>query len=189
VRPPRFPSVFECLVNAIALQQLSLEAGITLLNRLVRAFGVSPSSTSTRSAFPEPAALAAATPASVHELGFSLRKATAVVSIAAAVAGGRLQLEALADADDDHVVDSLTKIAGVGRWSAEYTLLRGLGRLHVFPGDDVGARKNLARRLALPEPLDYAGTERAVAGWYPYASPHGGPQPSSVRVSSSKLRR
>jgi DNA-3-methyladenine glycosylase II len=169
VRPPRFPSLFECLVNAIALQQLSLEAGITLLNRLVRAFGARASATSTQSAFPEPAALAAATSASIRELGFSLRKATAIVAIAAAVTEGRLQLEALAEDDDDHVVESLTQVPGVGRWSAEYTLLRGLGRLNVFPGDDVGARKNLARWLALPEPLDYVGVQAAVAGWYPYA--------------------
>jgi DNA-3-methyladenine glycosylase II len=52
---------------------------------------------------------------------------------------------------------------------AEYTFLRGLGRLHVFPGDDVGARKNVARRLGRAEPLDYAGPQRAVAGWRPYA--------------------
>jgi DNA-3-methyladenine glycosylase II len=169
MRPPRFPSVFECLVNAIALQQLSLEAGITLLNRLGRAFGARASATSTRSAFPEPAALAAATPASIRELGFSLRKATAIVAISAAVTEGRLQLEALAEDDDDDVVECLTQIPGIGRWSAEYTLLRGLGRLNVFPGDDVGARKNLARWLALPEALDYAGVQGAVAGWYPYA--------------------
>jgi DNA-3-methyladenine glycosylase II len=56
-----------------------------------------------------------------------------------------------------------------GRWSAEYTLLRGLGRLHVFPGDDVGERKNLARWLGLAEPLDYAGVQHAVAGWHPFA--------------------
>jgi DNA-3-methyladenine glycosylase II len=57
----------------------------------------------------------------------------------------------------------------VGRWSAEYALLRGLGRLEVFPGDDVGARNNLARSLGLDPPLDYSAVQRAVAPWAPYS--------------------
>jgi DNA-3-methyladenine glycosylase II len=60
-------------------------------------------------------------------------------------------------------------LRGVGRWTAEYVLLRGCGRLHVFPGDDVGAQKRLARWLGRPRPLDYAGVGRAVSRWQPYA--------------------
>jgi DNA-3-methyladenine glycosylase II len=63
----------------------------------------------------------------------------------------------------------LLALRGVGRWSAEYVMLRGLGRLHVFPGDDVGAQKRLARWLGRPGPLDYAGVRKAVAPWQPYA--------------------
>ena len=170
LRPPRFASVFECLVNAVALQQLSLVAGLTLLNRLSRTYGACSSAAGNRMyAFPEPAELAIAQPGAIRTLGFSLRKATTIVAIANAANKGRLALESLATRDDEDVVETLTQIAGVGRWSAEYTLLRGLGRLHVFPGDDVGARKNLARWLGLAEPLDYTGVQRAVAGWRPYA--------------------
>ena len=61
------------------------------------------------------------------------------------------------------------KLKGVGRWTAEYVLLRGLGRLDIFPGDDVGARKKLAHFLRKKKPLDYDGVRRAVAGWQPYA--------------------
>ena len=57
----------------------------------------------------------------------------------------------------------------MGRWTAEYVLLRGLGRLEVFPGDDVGARNNLRRWLGLPDALDYAGVHDAVAPWQSYA--------------------
>jgi DNA-3-methyladenine glycosylase II len=58
---------------------------------------------------------------------------------------------------------------GVGRWTAEYVLLRGLGRTNVFPGDDVGARKRLAMWLGRDKPLDYDGVKRAVRRWQPYA--------------------
>ena len=170
LRPPRFASVFECLVNAVAMQQISLEAGLTLLNRLSRTYGAGSSAAGIQAhAFPQPAELAVAEPIAIRALGFSLRKATTIVAIADAAVQGRLDLESLATCEDGQVVETLTQIPGIGRWSAEYTLLRGLGRLHVFPGDDVGARKNLARWLGLAEPLDYAGVQRAVAGWRPYA--------------------
>jgi 3-methyladenine DNA glycosylase/8-oxoguanine DNA glycosylase len=69
----------------------------------------------------------------------------------------------------DRRLDALAlRFRGVGRWSAEYALLRGLGRLHVFPGDDVGARNHLQRWLDLGKPLDYAGVERALGRWRRY---------------------
>ena len=141
------------------------------MNRLSRTYGACSSAVGNRRyAFPQPAELAVTQPASIRALGFSLRKATTIIAIAHAANEGRLDLESLATHDDQQVIETLTQIAGIGRWSAEYTLLRGLGRLHVFPGDDVGARKNLARWLGLAEPLDYAGVQRAVADWHPYAA-------------------
>jgi DNA-3-methyladenine glycosylase II len=65
-------------------------------------------------------------------------------------------------------MERLRSLRGVGRWTAEYALLRGLGRLHVFPGDDVGARNNLQRWLGLLEPLDYEGVQRVLARWQPF---------------------
>ena len=62
----------------------------------------------------------------------------------------------------------LRRLRGVGRWTAEYVLLRRLGRLHIFPGDDVGARNNLQRWLHLPNPLDYEAVRRTLARWHPY---------------------
>jgi DNA-3-methyladenine glycosylase II len=59
-------------------------------------------------------------------------------------------------------------LRGVGRWTAEYVLLRGLGRLHVFPGDDVGARNNLQAWLRLASPLDYDGVGRTLNRWRRY---------------------
>ena len=85
-----------------------------------------------------------------------------------AVAEGHLDLEALASESDEVALDRLSRVRGVGRWTGEYVLLRGLGRLHVFPGDDVGARNNLVRWLGLTGPLDYEGVRRALAPWRPY---------------------
>ncbi len=170
LKPPRFPTVFEALVNAIACQQLSLEVGIHLLNRLTAARGQAvPEDPDGLHAFPEPADLASVAPAELKAIGFSLAKASAIVETAAAIAGGDLDLEALERLDDRAATERLTSLRGVGRWTAEYVMLRGLGRLHVFPGDDVGARNNLKRFFAIDGPLDYEGIARLVARWHPYA--------------------
>jgi DNA-3-methyladenine glycosylase II len=170
VKPPRFPTVFESLLNAVANQQLSLESGLSLLNRLGAIHGRTTSTGRTSlHAFPRPQDLAGLEPPALHNLGFSRRKSATIIELARSVVAGRLDLESLERLPDDEVVAQLTSLSGIGRWSAEYVLLRGLGRLHVFPGDDVGARNNLARWLGLEPPLDYSAVERAVARWQPYA--------------------
>ena len=78
-------------------------------------------------------------------------------------------MPATAGDDDVDVRARLRDLRGVGRWTADYVLLRGLGRLHVFPGDDVGVQKSLARWLGRPASLDYAGVNKAVEKWQPYA--------------------
>ncbi len=65
----------------------------------------------------------------------------------------------------DAALARLQHVRGVGRWTAKYVLLRGLGRVHIFPGDDVGARNNLQKWLGLTEPLDYDGVARTLKRW------------------------
>jgi len=168
-RPPRFPSIFEALVNALACQQLSLTVGIRLLNRLAERYGQSiEKQGAAYHAFPDPENLAVLTPEALRALGFSHQKARAVIELASAVAEKRLILDELGILDNEAAADRLLKLRGVGRWTAEYVLLRGLGRLNVFPGDDVGARNNLQRWLGLPKTLDYQGARDSIAAWSPY---------------------
>ncbi len=170
LKPPRFPTVFEALVNAIACQQITLTQGIRLLNRLADVCGPAiPETDPTFHALPGPADLARVDLETLRDLGFSQQKARALVEAGRAVLAGTLDLDALAHLDDAAAVARLQELRGVGRWTAEYVLLRGLGRLEIFPGDDVGARRNLQRWLGLASPLDYEGVRRAVAAWYPYA--------------------
>jgi DNA-3-methyladenine glycosylase II len=168
VKPPRFPTLFECVVNAIACQQLTLTVGIRLLNRFAKAYGTRPENGALH-AFPVPTRLAGMAPETLRPLGFSGAKARSIVELAAAINAGTFDLSAIERLDDREALQALLRLRGVGRWTAEYTLLRGLGRLHVFPGDDVGARNNLARWLDLPEPLDYARVQAAVRHWQPFA--------------------
>lgn len=170
LKPPRFPTVFEALVNAVACQQLSLAVGIQLLNRLTGGYGrLAPDDPDRPRAFPGPERLAGLRPSELRHRGFSLTKARAIVGAARAVVDGDLDLEALEQLDDAAAVERLTRLHGIGRWSAEYVLLRGLGRLHVFPGDDVGAHNKLRRLFQVDTRLDYDAVRQLVARWHPYA--------------------
>jgi DNA-3-methyladenine glycosylase II len=159
MKPPRFPTVFEALVNAIACQQVTLSLGIQLLNKLAARYAVSLADGSSQ-AFPLPADLADRRPEDFRRLGFSRQKGRAMIDLARSIALEQADLEALAGEDDEAAVVKLESHRGIGRWSAEYALLRGLGRTHAFPGDDVGARNRLQHLLKLPQKLDYAAVAR-----------------------------
>ena len=165
MKPPRFPTVFEALLNAIACQQVSLQSGLTQLNHLVRAYG---RPAALGHAFPLPEDLVHADPDALRVLGFSRQKGRGIIELSAALVEHRFDVDRLVGLDDAAAAASLRALRGVGRWTAEYVLLRGLGRLQVFPGDDVGARNNLQRWLGHGESLDYDGVRQAVARWHPY---------------------
>jgi DNA-3-methyladenine glycosylase II len=80
-----------------------------------------------------------------------------------------LDMEDLESLDDDTVLALLCQLSCVGRWTAEYVMLRGLGRIHLFPGDDMGARKNLQNWLKLKEPMGYEDVRCILSRWKPYA--------------------
>jgi DNA-3-methyladenine glycosylase II len=169
MKPPRFPTVFEALVNGFACQQLSLVVGLELLNRLAVVSNVRREVDGHPVyAFPSPHDVARLRPSNCHAIGFSRQKVHALLALARGIARRGLDVEELPDGDVE-VRARLLELRGVGRWTAEYVLLRGLGRLDVFPGDDVGAQKSLAQWLGRRAPLDYAGVSRAVEKWQPYA--------------------
>jgi DNA-3-methyladenine glycosylase II len=170
LKPPRFPSLFEALLNAFACQQVSLDVGILLLNRLTEAYGQAIAGASgVQRAFPMPEALACAAPEHLRALGFSRQKARAILELAATLEKAPQELLSLETRSNEEIYQRLLLLRGVGRWSAEYVLLRGFGRIEVFPGDDVGAQKNLQILLALADKPTYEQIQALTARWQPYA--------------------
>ena len=165
-KPPRFANVFEAVVNGITCQQLSLTVGIIFLNRLAERCGL-PFGRGMY-AFPRPEDLVNLDPADLRPLGYSGSKARALIELSQSIVRGRIDLEELARFDNQECLERLVAIRGVGRWTAEYVLLRGLGRTNVFPGDDVGARNNLERWLHLRKKLDYDRVQRVLSKWKDY---------------------
>ena len=167
LHPPRFLSPVEAIAAAVSCQQLSLTVGIRLLNRLTATYGrAGPSGAH---AFPEASDLAATSAGELRKLGYSTRKGQVLVALARQIDGGTLDLDSLCQEDDATLSARLCTLDGIGRWSAEYIMLRGFGRLNIFPGDDVGARNKLGRWLSISQPLDYAAVGSLVRRWEPYA--------------------
>lgn len=167
MKPPRFATLFEGALNSIACQQVTLTLGIKLLNRLAERYGQKVQTEEGDAlAFPRPEDIAGTTPEELRELGFSRNKGRYMIGLAQLGAGelGDLtkNLEAM---PDDEAIERLCELRGIGRWSAEYILLRFMGRVDLFPGDDVGARNNLIDWLSLSESLDYDGVRRVITPW------------------------
>lgn len=169
VKPPRFPTVFEALINSIACQQVTLDLGILLLNRLSERFGPGFVDAGTMYyAFPRPVDLAQASEQEIKKLGFTTQKARSIIELAAKIVNHEIDQASLEKMTNTEVFDLLLTLRGIGRWSAEYALLRGLGRLNVFPGDDVGAQNNLQRLWQLESKPNYKEISELTAQWSPY---------------------
>ncbi len=174
LKPPRYPSVFQALLNAVPCQQVTLVFGLTLLGRLARTYGADlpfarPGAEGGPLPLPTAAALAGAEPEALGAMGFSRTKARTLVELSGKALSGELDLPSLEAAPNDAAAAALESLHGVGRWTSEYVLLRGLGRLDVFPYGDSGARNGLARFLGAEGKPDYEWVARSVAPWQPYA--------------------
>jgi DNA-3-methyladenine glycosylase II len=165
---PHGRSPYETLVRAIAHQQLNGRAAETILGRFVALFP--------EGRFPAPAAVLAARAATLRRAGFSRAKVRAIKDIARhAVKGVVPTRRACRRLSDEEMIERLTRIHGVGRWTVEMLLIFTLGRLDVLPVDDFGVREGFRhaygrRTQPTPKVLRVFGERwkpyRSVAAWY-----------------------
>jgi DNA-3-methyladenine glycosylase II len=152
MRPPRFPELFEAFANVVPFQQLSLDAGVIIVGRLVERFGVSLEHEGRRfHAFPTAGAVARASLQALRACGLSLRKSESLRHIARAIDSGKLSEDTLSNLATADALEMLADLPGIGPWSAGLVLLRGLRRLDVFPPGDVGAQRGLRAVLRKAE--------------------------------------
>jgi DNA-3-methyladenine glycosylase II len=160
MRPPRFAGLFESFVNVIPFQQLSLDAGVAIVGRLVRRFGRQLEYAG-RQYHASPAArrIADARLDALRECGLSAKKAQTLRDLARMIESEKLSEKKLALMSTPQALSALTELPGIGPWSAALVLLRGLGRLDVFPPGDAGAARGLGALLQLRR---HASLDRAV---------------------------
>ncbi len=170
VKPPRFSSIFEALSNAISCQQLSLEAGLSIQNNFAQQYGMQfKENDQVYYAFPEPSEVIKCKYEDLMKLGFSHHKSDTFIAIATEICNNKKIFINIENTPNEDVIKLLTHFKGIGRWSAEYVLLRGLGRTDILPGDDVAVQKNIKRIFNLHKKPDYNKIKEIEKKWHPYA--------------------
>jgi len=163
LRPRITHSLFVSLLRSIVYQQLSGKAASTILKRVVRL-------TAPRR-FPTPRDLLELSPQQLRGAGLSAAKTLAVRDLAARTLDGTVPpLARIRRMEDEEIIERLTQVRGIGRWTVEMLLIFRLGRPDVLPIDDLGVRKGFARvfrKGKMPEP---GSMLRRAEAWRPYRS-------------------
>ena len=165
-------SPFDALMRAIVYQQLSGKAAATIHRRVLALFpGDAP---------PDPEEILSVPEEALRGAGMSRAKVAAVKDLAAKTLDGVVPSSAhLAEMDDEAIIDRVTAVRGIGRWTAEMLLIFYLGRPDVLPVSDLGVRKGFMLTYGLddlPKPTELADygrrwqPYRSVASWYLWRS-------------------
>lgn len=170
-RSPLMPSPFECLIWAILGQQITLAFAYKLKRAVVEAYGdVVEHGDRQYRLFPEAARLAAADPDDLRALQLSRQKSDYLRGLAALEAEGRIDWSALATMPSDAATRALTALRGVGRWTAEYVLMRGLGHPDVIPAADVGLQTAIGRAYGFGRKATEGEVRALAERWAPHRS-------------------
>ena len=161
---------FKALVHAIMSQQLSAKAAGTIANRFDELFG---------GQFPTPSKVVKMPAERLRTVGLSGMKVSFIQDLSQRVLDGSLHLDALDAMSDDEVIEELTKVKGIGRWTAEMFLMFRLHRPDILPVGDWGIVKAMQkayrlRKVPTPTRMAKIGESwrpyRSIACWYLWAS-------------------
>jgi DNA-3-methyladenine glycosylase II len=151
---------FGSLARAIVFQQLAGRAAAAIHGRFVTAIGGSVT----------PEAILATSPDDLRAAGLSGNKTLSLVDLATKVQDGTVPLDGIEALDDDEIVERLTTVRGIGRWTAEMFLLFQLRRPDVWPVDDLGVRFGWSLIHALPETIKPKALQAEGDRFRPYRS-------------------
>ncbi len=152
---------FVALAWSIIAQQISIKAAAAIRKRLLDQFHPNRLS---------PALVHAANVDQLRAAGLSAAKARYLKDLAEKAHTGAVDLRNIHRADDETVIERLTRIKGIGRWTAEMFLIFSLGRPDVLPVDDLGLRVAVQRLCGLPALPGQAEVRERGAVWHPYRS-------------------
>ncbi len=174
VKPPRYPALWDACANAIVFQQVSLRAASAIMHRLILAVGRSVDVDGVPVPlylFPDAERVHHAPDDLLRLTGLSANKIATLRRVADALASGTLDAATLEGSASPDAAAVLRRIKGIGPWTAAVVLLRGLGRLDVFPANDTSIASNLAlvaggASIDAPRVLDALGSQRGMLYFY-----------------------
>lgn len=166
---PHTASVFEALVLAVLGQQIATNVARIIRTLLIETYGPRQSiDGETYYAFPRPETLAALRVDDLRGMKLSRRKAEYVHGIACTALDDPEFIEGLHHLDDEAVVRQITSLRGVGNWTAQWLLIRALGRPDALPLGDLALRRVVSRLYFQDEPLNDTEVEEFCRRWSPY---------------------
>ena len=178
LRIVRAPDLYEALLVAVIGQQVSVQSAQSTRRRLMHNLGTAVAAGSTPGGedhylYPTPRQLLADDEAALRAQGVSRQKSGYLLEIAARAAAGDLDRAAFAALSDEDAIARLCDIKGVGRWTAEIVLMRGLGRPDVFPAGDLGLQVAAQELRGMRERPSEKSLRRIAThwkGWRSYAA-------------------
>jgi DNA-3-methyladenine glycosylase II len=178
LRIVRAPDLYEALLVAVIGQQVSVQAAQSIRRRLMQNLGTRVSVDNAPDHenyyfYPTPQQLIQAGESGLREQGLSQQKSKYLPEIAHRAAAGELDREAFVMLSDEDAIRRLCEIKGVGRWTAEIALMRGLGRNDVFAAGDLGlqaAVQELRRMRKRPSEKALRKIAERWKGWRSYAA-------------------
>ena len=170
LKSPTTPTVFVALIDSVIEQQIFLKAAHTIENRLIRAFGTPLILNDQVSyGYSTPQKLAETTDSGFRSSGPPARKGEYIRAISQQIVSASLDLENFRTYQDtEMIISELTKIRGIGRWTAELTVLRGLHHPDTFPADDIGVRRFIARFYTNDKNISAAQARSFAERWGPW---------------------
>ena len=166
---PHTASVFEALVLAVLGQQISTSVARIIRTLLIETFGPSAEfDGETYYAFPRPASIWASSPAELHTMKLTQRKSEYVHGLAGSALDPEMGLECLEELTDREIVEKLVALRGVGMWTAQWALIRAVGRPDALPLGDLALRRVVSRLFMDGEDVNDAKVEEIAQRWSPY---------------------
>lgn len=166
LRSPSTTTVFEALVDSIVEQQISLKVAWSMEKRLIETFGDKLTlGDKTYYAFPQPERLARATIEDLRRCGLSTRKSEYIRDLSKLVLKG-LDLEKFKEYNDQgKIIDELKRIRGIGVWTAELAMVRGMSKLDAMPADDLGLRRCISHYYCADRKITGDQARRVAEAW------------------------
>jgi len=161
-RRPRETNHFRSLVRAVIGQQISGKAAASIRKRFAELVP--------KKEFPEPGDIARMPTRKLRSIGLSRQKAGYLKDLSRKVAEGGINFQAFADVTDEEVIIELTKVKGIGRWTAEMFLMFSLGRQDVFSYGDLGLQNAVKKLYRLRSHPTQKQLEKISSAWKPYRS-------------------
>lgn len=166
---PHTASVFEALVLAVLGQQISTSVARIIRTLLIETFGPSAEfDGETYYAFPRPASIWASSPAELHTMKLTQRKSEYVHGLAGSALDPEMGLERLEELTDREIVEKLVALRGVGMWTAQWALIRAVGRPDALPLGDLALRRVVSRLFMDGDDVNDAKVEEIAQRWSPY---------------------